>query len=215
MVAGGEIAESNWSNYGMENWISGWDKAAWYSSGWLNGVWQDAGCEDSSKDLGHSWENCAGMHGAKEDDTEVRRRTTPNCRRLLLRQRLRALDTVRESDVQAQEDDQDGLRRLHEAALRRFLLDEPELGSDDEPLAKARPRMLNDHGIDVSIDVVVDPDTGGVTCKLCNIVLNSKSQWTDHQKGKKHFKKLSAKERRTGTNAQKLDKTNVPAGSYQ
>ena len=120
----------------------------------------------------------------------------------------------RESDVQAPEDDQDELRRLHEAALRRFLLDEPELGSDDEPLAGARTRMLNDHGIDVGISVF-NPATGEVTCKLCSIVLNSKSQWTDHQKGNKHFKKLSAEERRTGTNAQKLDNTNVPAGSYQ
>lgn len=209
MVAG-EIAESNWSNYwssgnGNGKWNSGWDKAAWSSSGWLNGVWQDAGCEDSSKDLGHSWENCAGRHGAKGADDKPPLALDDSA----------AEPTVRESDVQAQEDDQDELRRLHEAALRRFLLDEPELGSDDEPLAGARTRMLNDHGIDVGIGVVVDPETGGVTCKLCNIVLNSKSQWTDHQKGNKHFKKLSAKERRTGTNAQKLDKTNVPAGSYQ
>ena len=209
-MGAGELAESNWSAYwnsgnnGNRKWNSGWDKAAWSSSGWLNGVWQDAGCEDSSKDLGHSWENCAGRHGAEGADDKPPLALDDSA----------AEPTVRESDVQALEDDQDELRRLHEAALRRFLLDEPELGSDDEPLAGARLRMLNDHGIDVAI-AVFDPETGGVTCKLCNIALNSTSQWADHQKGKKHLKKFSAGKRRTGTNAQKLDKTNVPAGSYQ
>jgi len=207
-MGAGELAESNWSGYSSSGngnngkWNYGWDKkAAWSSSGWLNGAWQDAGCEDSSKDLGHS---CAGRHGAKGADDKPPLALDDSA----------AEPTVRESDVQAPEDDQDELRRLHEAALRRFLLDEPELGSDDEPLAGARTRMLNDHGIDVGISVF-DPATGEVTCKLCSIVLNSKSQWTDHQKGNKHFKKLSAEKRRTGTNAQKLDKTNVPAGSYQ
>ena len=52
---------------------------------------------------------------------------------------------------------------------------------------------------EVSIDPEIadfDPATGGVTCKLCSIALNSKSQYQDHLKGKKHFKKVSAEERK-------------------
>lgn len=193
-------------------WNSGWDTAAWSSAGWQDGVWQDDGGEDSPKDLGHDaeaperhpWENCADRQDAKGADKPLAPDDSA------------AEPTDRELGVQPleDEDDQDELRRLHEAALRRFLLDEPELGSDDEPLAGARTQMLVDHDIDAGI-ALFDPETGGVTCKLCNIALNSKSQWADHQKGKKHFKKLSAEERRRGTNVQKLDKTNVPAGSYQ
>ena len=61
-----------------------------------------------------------------------------------------------------------------------------------------------------------DPATGGVTCKLCNMALNSKAQWEDHLKGKKHSKKVSAEERKRGANPQKLDTSNhLPSESYQ
>lgn len=76
--------------------------------------------------------------------------------------------------------------------------------------------MLVDHDIDAGI-VEFDPATGGAACKLCSIPFNSKFQWTDHQRGKKHFKRLSTEERRRRkrrrANVQKLGEANVPATS--
>ena len=64
--------------------------------------------------------------------------------------------------------------------------------------------MLVD-GDDVDAGIAVfDPATGIVTCTLCNMALNSKAQWADHAKGKKHFKKVSAEERKRGATQQKL-----------
>ena len=203
------------SGTGRWNWNSGWDEAAWSSAGWQEG-WQDDGGEDSPKDSGHDadapepepWENCADGRDAKGADDQPPAPDDPA-----------AGPAGRGLAAEPAEDDQDVLRRLHEAALRRFHQDqeedELELGSDDdEAPAGARTRMLVDHDIDAGI-AEFDPATGGVTCKVCNISLNSKSQWADHQKGKKHFKKLSAEERRRCANVQKLDKTNVPAASFQ
>ena len=204
------------SGTGRWNWNSGWDEAAWSSAGWQEG-WQDDGGEDSPKDSGHDadapepepWENCADGRDAKGADDQPPAPDDPA-----------AGPAGRGLAAEPAEDDQDVLRRLHEAALRRFHQDqededELELGSDDEAPAGARTRMLVDHDIDAGI-AEFDPATGGVTCKVCNITLNSKSQWADHQKGKKHFKKLSAEERRRRcANVQKLDKTNVPAASFQ
>ena len=199
----------NWSS----GWDDGWDETAWLSAGWQEPSWQAHGREDPPQDPGHDvdaperhpWENCADQQDAKAADDVPPALGDPAAEPA--DQRVEARPT---------EEDQDVLRRLHAAALRRFRLDEPELGSDDEAPASARTPMLVDDDIDAGI-AEFDPATGGVTCKLCNINLNSKSQWADHQKGKKHFKKVSTEERRRRANVQKLDKANdnVPATSYQ
>mmetsp|Transcript_30884 Transcript_30884/g.81077 ORF Transcript_30884/g.81077 Transcript_30884/m.81077 type:complete len:225 (-) Transcript_30884:6-680(-) len=194
------------------HWDSGWDEAAaWSSAGWQDGSWQGDDGEDSSKDPGHDVEDPEG-HGGEKDcadgEDEKGADDEPPA----------PSDSAAEPadgkiGVQPAEDDEEALEKLHKQALDRFFQDKPELGSDDETPSGARTRMLVDEDIDAGI-AELDPATGGVTCKLCNIALNSKSQWADHQKGKKHFKKVSAEERKRGTHVQKLDKANVPAASY-
>ena len=199
--------------YWSSGWDAGWDETAWPSAGWQEPSWQDDGREDPPQDLGHDfdaperhfWENCRDQQDAKAADVVLLEPGDPA-----------AEPADQRVEARPAEEDQDVLRRLHAEALRRFRLDEPELGSDDEAPASARIPMLVDDGIDADI-AEFDCATGGVTCKICKLSLNSKSQWADHQKGRKHFKKVSAEERRRGANVQKLDKANdnVPAVSYQ
>ena len=119
-------------------------------------------------------------------------------------------------------DDRDAFRKLHDAALRRFLLEEPQPAFDDDDVSDVvddATQMLVDHDIgDTLIDLDIaefDLATGGVTCKLCSMALNSKAQWADHQKGKKHFKKRSAEEKKERDRLNKLNMTKLPAESYQ
>lgn len=203
-----------------KNWESGWDdeeEAAWSSAGWQEGSRQDDCGEESRRDRGHDvdatleqhpWAHCAeeqrGAKGAEEEPPAP--------------EDLAAESTDRQPGAQPVEDDPDALRKLHEDAMRRFLLDEAEPGSDDdgEALAGTQTQMLVD-GDDIDAGIAeFDPATGWVTCKLCKMALNSKAQWADHQKGKKHFKKVSAEERKRGANQQKVDTSNhLPAESYQ
>ena len=188
---------------GRWNWSSGWDEG-WDETAWPSASWQDPGHDVDAPER-RPWENCADQQEAKAADDLPPAPGDPAAEPA--DQRVEARPT---------EEDQDVLCRLHAAALRRFRLDEPDLGSDDEAPASARTPMLVDDDIDAGI-AEFDPATGGVTCKLCNLNLNSKSQWADHLNGKKHFKKVAAEERRRGANVQKLDKANdnVPAVSYQ
>ena len=202
-------------------WNSGWDETAWSSNGWQEG-WQDDGAEEDSptKDSRQPhdpdapqrepWDNCADGQDANSGGAEDQ---------LLVPEDSATEPTngglAAEGPVTEPTNEKDVLRRLHEKALRCFHRDVPELGSDDEvPAGAQKTQMLVDHhDIDAGI-AEFHPATGGVTCNLCNKALNSKSQWADHQKGKKHFKKLSAEERKRANDVQKLDRTKVPAASF-
>ena len=215
--------KSGWSGQWWWNnkWNSGWDDAAWSSAGWQEGSWQDDCGDESRRDRGHDvdatpeqhpWakkyaEEQEGAKGAEEEEEPP----AP--------EDLAAEPTDRQPGAQPVPDDPDALRQLHEAALRRFLLDEetePGSDHDGEALAGTQTQMLVD-GDDIEAGIAeFDPATGGVTCKLCNMALNSKAQWEDHLKGKKHSKKVSAEERKRGANPQKLDTSNhLPSESYQ
>ena len=205
-------------------WNSGWDEAAWSSNGWQEG-WQDDGAEEDSptKDSRQPhdpdapqrepWENCADGQDANSDGADDQ---------LLVPAEDSATEPTNGglAAEPAKNNEKDVVRSLHEKALWCFHRDVPEPGSDDDevPAGAQKTQMLVDHEIEVPAGIAeFHPATGGVTCKLCNnMALNSKSQWADHQKGKKHFKKLSAEERKKrAKDVRKLDRTNVPAASFQ
>ena len=82
----------------------------------------------------------------------------------------------------AKEKEEGELRRLHADVLVRFHLQKLSPESDDGA------GSLPDSDIDPELGVL-DPATGEVRCKVCDRPLNSKGQFRDHLKGKKHFKK--------------------------
>ena len=199
-AASGWEGWSGWSGNRTWNWSSGWDEAAWSSAGWQEGFWQDDGGDNSLKDQG-------GDVGVPERSSSVESEgqscageacTAP--------EEVAGGPSDPRPDEHRTEEDADALRRYHEAALRRFLLDEGESGSDDDvATAGARTQMLVDEDSDIDTGIAeFDAATGGVTCKLCNICLNSKSQWSDHKKGKKYEKKVRAEERKRGATAQDI-----------
>ena len=79
-------------------------------------------------------------------------------------------------------DEAPSLEELYDSALARFYISSKEPDSDEE--------VIMDTPIDTNM-FVVDQQTGGVYCKLCNMALNSWAQWLDHKEGKKHAKKRS------------------------
>ena len=81
------------------------------------------------------------------------------------------------------------LEKLHAEALRRFRLAQHSSESDDDDGEKqdvVAPSDIEDP-IDPGIGTY-DPKTGGVHCVICDTPLNSKGQFHDHLKGKKHWK---------------------------
>ena len=81
------------------------------------------------------------------------------------------------------------LEKLHAAALRRFRLGQYSSESDDDDGEK--PDAVAPDDIEDPIDPEIgtlDPKTGGVHCVICDTPLNSKGQFHDHLKGKKHWK---------------------------
>ena len=85
--------------------------------------------------------------------------------------------------------EEDELEKLHSIAIRRFRLALPSPDSDAEADITA-----DEYQVDPDVGIY-DPDTKGVYCKLCDMELNSKKQFVDHLKGKKHWKKQDKKEK--------------------
>ena len=184
-----------WSGKRTWNWNSGWEEAAWSSAGWHEGFSQDDGGENVLKDQGHDvgvrWRSSSAESQGERGAGEA----------------CAAPEELARGDAHAQpdaQDDTEDFRFLHDAALRLFFLGDTEPGSDDDKATPgARTQMLVDDASDIDDDIAeYDNATGVVTCKLCNIGLNSKSQWADHQKGKKHAKKERAEERKRDDTAQ-------------
>ena len=85
------------------------------------------------------------------------------------------------------------MKKLHAEAVLRFRLEKPSPESDDEP-----PDVPDPAGDEEAVDPEIgtyDPATGEVRCKVCDTPLNSKGQFRDHLKGKKHKKKYERQER--------------------
>ena len=87
------------------------------------------------------------------------------------------------------------LRKLHADALVRFHLNKPCSESGDESAEEPCSTSSSADEVDPEVGQL-DPATGEVTCKVCNRLLNSKTQFKEHLKGKKHRKKATAAEER-------------------
>ena len=184
----------NWST----GWNDGWDEAKWPGARWHEPAWQDDSLESLSDDSGqdihapekYPWGNCAELQEQRDDEREVE--SPPPA------PEVSEIETARQNlPTRTKEEEQAELKRLHAKALVRFHLRQPECDSDEGASVSPDTPWPGEVDIDTSI-AEFDPLTGGVICKLCNLSLNSKSQYQDHLKGKKHFKKVSAEERKKG-----------------
>ena len=81
----------------------------------------------------------------------------------------------------------------HRRALQHFHqggdLSSSETSPRQHALLPAPAQGPETHGDEGHADY--NPVTGGVTCRACDVLLNSVTQYSDHVKGKKHVKKLA------------------------
>ena len=139
------------------DWDAGWDETTWSSAYWQDPSWQDDGREDPAQNHGHDVdaperhpsEKCVDQQDAKAADNAP-----------LAPSDFATEPADEKVEARPTEEEHNVLRRLHTAALWRFRLDEPELGSDDEdPVSVPTPIFVDDN-IDVDI-AEFDPATGG------------------------------------------------------
>ena len=88
------------------------------------------------------------------------------------------------------QEEKSALEKLHAEVLRKFRLTEhnPESDSEDGDEHHAAAPCDIEDPVDPEIGTY-DPKTKAVHCVICDIPLNSKEQFQDHLKGKKHWKK--------------------------
>ena len=94
---------------------------------------------------------------------------------------------------QTNETEEEVLRRLHTDAMLRFHLKKSSPESEDGEMGEKDGLVAADDSVDPEIGDF-DPATGGVHCKVCDRPLNSKAQFQDHLKGKKHRKNFDKKQ---------------------
>ena len=103
-------------------------------------------------------------------------------------------DPGKSAPPQTHKDEGEELEELHAEAVRRFRLAQPSPDSENDEANCEEAPIIEEDPVDPDIGTY-DPKTGGVWCKVCGQPQNSKGQFRDHLKGKKHKKKYERQQK--------------------